>query len=133
MGFYGIWTGGISDVTSRDYSTVITFPQSGIYTFNMSSDNTGYVAVDGSQTVASGAENSYQYISTGTAYVTAGSHTVTVAAKNYGGPAGIAAQIIAPSGAEVWNTLQATVVTSSNRNAGDVAQNGGPGYVAISW
>jgi hypothetical protein len=133
MGLYGIWTGGAWDVTSRAYSTTITFPQSGIYTFNMSADNTGYVAVDGSQVVSMGAENSYQSVAAGTAYVTAGTHTVTVAGNNYGGPAGIAAQIIAPSGEEIWNTLQATIATGSNRNAGDVAQNGGPGYVAISW
>jgi hypothetical protein len=102
MDSYAVWVGSPQEVTTNVYSTNIEFPVTGIYTFNISTDNLGSITVDGLGTFAWA---DFHTVGTQTATVTAGTHLVTLSITNYGGPAGIAAQIIKPDASELWNTL----------------------------
>jgi hypothetical protein len=82
---------------------MLSFPETGTYTLNWSIDNYGYFYLDGAY--IAGTYNSFYGQADETFYATAGIHYITITAVNQGGPAGIAAQIVAPSGGEVWNTL----------------------------
>lgn len=133
MATYSIWTGGSQDVTTNVYQTQITFPTSGNYTFNISADNAGYIELDGSDILDSyGGYSAFGSVASTTYSVSAGTHTITLVNTNFGGPAGIAAQIINPDGTELWNSLQATYNTPGV-NAGGIAGNGGPGAVSFNW
>ena len=106
MNTYAIWTGGVYDVTTYVYTTTVTFPTSGTYTFIMAADNSGNLQVDGSQVVTAGG-----FTGSGnqaTANVSAGTHTITMYVTNAPGggynPAGGAAKILNPSNSELWDT-----------------------------
>jgi hypothetical protein len=102
MDSYAVWVGNPQEVTTNVYSTNVEFPVTGTYTFNISTDNSGSITVDG---VGTFAWADFFTVGTQTATVTAGTHLVTLSITNYGGPAGIAAQIIKPDASELWNTL----------------------------
>jgi hypothetical protein len=112
------------------YSTTLNFPVSGNYTFNISVDNYGLISIDGTDVLDN--PSSWGGVDSASVYVSAGSHTITVTGTNYGGPGGISAQIINPSGAELWNTLHA-LNTGTNYNGGPISASGGSGYVSFSW
>jgi hypothetical protein len=115
---YGIWTGAANSVTTNTYQTNVSFPVNGNYQFNLSVDNYGILYLDGNSILSTANGDGFQTVNTTSVYVTAGPHTVTVTGTNYGGPAGIATQIINPNSTELWNTLSATantyVTTGSN-------------------
>jgi len=127
---YGIWIGGPYDVATVSYSTTLNFPTSGNYTFNISIDNAGFISIDGTEVLDN--PSSWGGVDSASVYVSAGSHTITVTGTNYGGPAAISAQIVNPSGSELWNTL-AALNTGTNYNGGPTAASGGNGYVSFSW
>jgi len=102
MDSYAVWVGNPQEITTNVYSTNINFPVTGTYTFNISTDNSGSISVDG---VGTFSWADFHTVGTQTATVTAGIHLVTLSITNYGGPAGIAAQIIKPDASELWNTL----------------------------
>ena len=100
---YGIWGGG------QDYTTTISFPTTGVYTFNYSVDNYGTLYLDGSAIITRTGEHNYENVYTYTATVSAGNHIVRVTGVNTGGPAGVAAQVLKPDSSELWNTRALTV------------------------
>ena len=102
MDSYAVWVGNPQEVTTNVYSTNVEFPVTGTYTFNISTDNSGSITVDGLGTFSWA---DFHTVGTQTATITAGTHLVTLSITNYGGPAGIAAQILKPDTTELWNTL----------------------------
>jgi len=115
MATYSIWQGGAYSGGPYSYQAMLSFPETGTYTLNWSIDNYGYFYLDGAY--IAGTYNSFYGQADETFYATAGIHYITITAVNQGGPAGIAAQIVAPSGGEVWNTLApaGTVRTTGNQ------------------
>lgn len=121
---YGVWGGG------QDYSVAVNFPVSGTYTFNFSVDNYGSISVDGSVIINRTGEYNYSSSYTTTATISAGNHVVRVRGFNYGGPAGVAAQIINPNNSELWNTrnlLSNAGLYNPIYGAGQVGTGGGGG------
>jgi hypothetical protein len=112
MDNYAVWVGGTQDVTINVYRFNLTFPTTGTYTINLSTDNIGAVIIDG---VGTFSYDSFFDYKTFTTAVTAGTYTVTLSIDNLGGPAGIAAQILKPDSTELWNTL-AIISDSVNPN-----------------
>jgi hypothetical protein len=112
MDSYAVWVGGTQDVTINVYRFNLTFPTTGTYTINLSTDNIGAVIIDG---VGTFSYDSFFDYKTFTTAVTAGTYTVTLSIDNLGGPAGIAAQILKPDASELWNTL-AIISDSVNPN-----------------
>ena len=49
--------------------------------------------------------SSYSGYATASVSVTAGNHSIIVSVNNAGGPSGVGAQIVDPSGNELWNSL----------------------------
>jgi len=101
MNSYAIWTGGSQDVTTNVYTTIVNFPTSGTYTFNLSTDNYGSLTLDSTLIIS---YSDFTTTGTTTHAVTAGNHTITLSITNQGGPAGIAAQILNPDSSELWDT-----------------------------
>lgn len=127
---YSIWTGGSQDTTTNTYQTQLNFATDGNYQFLLSIDNAGSLYLDGDNILD--AVYSWGGVASVTVAVSAGPHTVSVQGTNFGGPAGIAAQIINPDGSELWNTLSATI-GNSGVNAGNKGSAGGPGFVTFNW
>ena len=113
MDSYAVWTGGTQDVTINVYRFNLTFPTTGTYTINLSTDNIGAVIIDGVGTFSYASFLDYKTFTTPS--ITAGTYTVTLSIDNLGGPAGIAAQILKPDASELWNTL-AIISDSVNPN-----------------
>ena len=113
MDSYAVWTGGTQDVTINVYRFNLTFPTTGTYTINLSTDNIGAVIIDGVGTFSYDSFLDYKTFTTPS--ITAGTYTVTLSIDNLGGPAGIAAQILKPDASELWNTL-AIISDSVNPN-----------------
>lgn len=120
---YGIWQGDPQSAGPYTYSAPVSFPVSGNYTFNLSIDNYGSLSLDSATILTT---NSFSTVTSTTYYVTAGVHTVNVTGTNTGGPAAIAAQIIAPDSGELWNTLSA--VSGGGPQDGGGSGAGGGGY-----
>ena len=103
MDDYAVWVGGTQDVTINVYRFNLTFPTTGTYTINLSTDNIGSIAIEGVGTFSY--DSFFDYKTFTTPSITAGTYTVTLSISNLGGPAGIAAQILKPDTSELWNTL----------------------------
>jgi len=87
---YGVWNeaGGGSAIFDRSYT--VNFPSTGVYTFEGSVDNYGYIYLDGANILnISGYGTTY----IARVYVTAGNHTVRLYGVNTGGPGSFALSI----------------------------------------
>lgn len=99
---YGIWIGGAEDVTTNTFTIGLTFPTTGAYTFNFSTDNVGTITLDSTLILSCA---TFTSVVTATPTITAGVHSVTISITNLGGPAGVGVQIINPDGVtELWNS-----------------------------
>jgi hypothetical protein len=90
MNSNAVWAGGLT--FTRSYS--VNFPITGFYSFYCAADNAAIVSLDGVPVVVT--ENSFTADPPPTlsnVSVTAGIHTVSWTAENYGGPAGFALRI----------------------------------------
>jgi hypothetical protein len=101
---YGVWThpgmaGAAPGTVSATYTTQIQTGQD--YTLRVSADNAIDVSIDGTGIGSNGDWGSYNdYRVT----LSAGTHTITCVATNYGGPAMFAAALYNPQGTVVWDT-----------------------------
>jgi hypothetical protein len=131
METYAIWNGttGAAAIGSYSYSTKVTFPITGTYTFTLSADNVGDIYVD-STPIITGFTN-FTSSTTTTALVTSCVHTITLNITNYGGPAGIAARILNPDTSELWNSrilsFSGLTNTTDGGDSADGAASGGGG------
>lgn len=120
---YGVW----NNIEHNVYE--VYFPESGNYTFRLSADNFGYLWLDNGtvngnndfigQTPGTGANDFNQYYDF-SHYVPAGWHTVDMYARNWGGPAAVAAAIMSPSDSKnyMWTTRYAYNPLSSTKDIG---------------
>ena len=120
---YGIWTGGSGDVTTNTYQTIVNFPTTGTYTFTLSVDNAGSISVDGNVIISLSGEFNYRSSTSTTSSITAGNHTITLVDTNFGGPAGIGAQILNPDTTELWDSRYPANFPALNSNS--LGTNGG--------
>ena len=102
MDQYAVWTGDPQAITTNFYSFNLTFPVTGNYILNLSTDNYGSVNINGVGTFDWG---DFHTVGSITQLITAGTYLVILTITNSGGPAGIAAQILKPDSTELWNTL----------------------------
>jgi hypothetical protein len=73
------------------------------------------------------ADNGFEGVTGAAVLVTAGSHQVSVTDTNYGGPAGVAAQILKPDNSELWNTRYPVSPVHAGTNGEDKEGDGGGG------
>lgn len=100
---YGIWQGGTYSAGPYAYSVTLNFPTTGNYVFTFSTDNDGYIQLDGTTLMSTG--SNYGGSNSTTVSVTAGSHVVNISAHNAGGPAGLAATVVRQSDSRLlWRT-----------------------------
>jgi hypothetical protein len=100
---YGIWQGGTQSAGPYSYSVTLDFPTTGNYVFTFSTDNDGYIQLDGTTLMSTG--SNFGGSNSTTVSVTAGSHVVNVSAHNSGGPAGLAATVVRQSDSRLlWRT-----------------------------
>lgn len=88
---YGVWQGAPNYVNfNRTYS--VNFPTSGVYTFTFSTDNYGYVTIDGQTVISrdSSDPTNYQTSIQVSTYVSAGNHELGINAVNTGGAGSVA-------------------------------------------
>ena len=114
---YGVWDNSVNE----RYSYEVYFHISGNYLFRLSADNFGYIYVDNSDYVGStpgyGTATDYNQTYDFSHYVSAGWHTVDVYARNFGGPASVAAAIIPPGSSNyTWTTRDGYDSQSSVRS-----------------
>lgn len=111
---YSVWEG------NGTYKWDVYFPESKNWIFEGSVDNYGDMYLDYSPVLNI---PSFQGVYSGSAYVTAGWHTISISAVNYGGPAAIGA-LIRDMGAygTIWTTRSQRNVGTSGH--GDDGQNG---------
>lgn len=107
------------------YSWNVYFPATTTYTFNVSGDNYGNIAVDGS--VVAIAYN-WNYVASASTTVTQGWHTVSMYGVNYGGAAAVAGQILQNGVTEIWNSRSSrTPGLGHGYNGGNCNSDGGGG------
>jgi len=103
----GVWvtpTGASSgDSVPHTFVRQFTAAQDGNYVFQFAVDNEGSVMVDG-VAIAGLYNNDWSHSTVQTVALTAGIHTVTMNALNWGGPAAFAMNITDPNNHEIWNT-----------------------------
>lgn len=103
----GVWvtpTGASSgDMVPHTFVRQFTAAQDGNYEFQFAVDNEGSVLVDG-VAIAGLFNNDWAHSTVQTVALTAGIHTVTMNALNWGGPAAFAMNIKDPNNQEIWNT-----------------------------
>lgn len=104
MNSYAVWTypDGVSPVGISIYSSrIFTASYSGNYTFEVQADNHVRVYVDGTQVISS---DDFHSSTTGTVYMSQGTHTLGFSALNDGGPAGFAMTIKDTGNNILWTT-----------------------------
>ena len=115
MNQYAIWTGQPNDITTNQIGWEIYLPDSGTYTFNLSTDNYGSIKINN---VVVNSFDSFTSVNTTTHYFAAGTYTVTLSITNVAdgyttNPGGIAGNILNPAGNEIYNTLQLIGLTAN--------------------
>jgi hypothetical protein len=105
MKSYAIWTGGLNDVTTHSITTSFYAPFAGVYTAEVSADNTATITVDAYPI------NTRDFLGTVTTSggaISAGVHSINISVSNAAGgsdnPAGIAMTIKDPNGTIIWDT-----------------------------
>lgn len=83
MNTYCVWGTNSGASSSIDVSTTVNFPYIGVYVFETGFDNTGTIYLDG-VTLITGTDT-FLSNQTNNVTVTAGNHTVRIAAQNAGG------------------------------------------------
>ncbi len=103
----GVWVtpNGASsgDTAPHTFVRQFTAAQDGNYVFQFAVDNEGSVLVDG-VAIPGLYNNDWSHSTVQTVALTAGIHTVTMHALNWGGPAAFAMNITDPNHQEIWNT-----------------------------
>ncbi len=134
----GVWVtpdgASSGDTAPHTFVRQFTAAQDGNYRFEFAVDNEGTVAVDG-VAISGLYNNDWSHSTVQTVALTAGIHTVTMNALNWGGPAAFAMNITDPNNIEIWNTRthldpeplissytenQAAMVVSANLTLTDV-------------
>lgn len=124
---YGVWThpgmsGAAPGTVSATYTTQLQIGQD--YTLRVSADNAIDVSIDGVGIGSNGDWGSYDdYRVT----LSAGTHTITCVATNYGGPAMFAAALYNPQGTVVWDTRAPINYPTQIIQGGITALGGGNG------
>jgi hypothetical protein len=104
---YGVWytpnqiyASEVWDTTSTPYNMYVKTTKT--YNYEISSDNTAQVYIDGQQIDISLSPSS---VVIGTVNLTAGLHTISWIATNVDGPGSVAIRIFDDAGTTVWSTL----------------------------
>jgi hypothetical protein len=116
MNTYGVWftNSGVPQAPFYTLSSTYSFvaPSTGTYSYEFALDDRGAFAIDGVQILYDNSESFRPgRTRTGTVYLTAGSHTVTVSGQNNanyssGNPGGVALRLYTSTGQTVWSTLE---------------------------
>ena len=103
----GVWVtpygASSGDTVPHTFVRQFTAAQDGNYRFEFAVDNEGSVLVDG-VAISGLYNNDWSHSTVQTVALTAGIHTVTMNALNWGGPAAFAMNITDPNNIEIWNT-----------------------------
>jgi len=119
---YGIWrspTGGTKEFTARLY-----FPDTGTYTFTVSSDNNASWRVDSGTTYTT-SFTAFSGSSTQSISLSAGYHTITATIYNPGDVGGWAMRVTKPDTTELWHTRKPS--HNSGLNIQPQGEDGHPG------
>ena len=129
---YGVWNvPSAGDWGHNDGGFSVTFTTSvssyGTYTLYCCADNACQVSIDGNLIGTNanwGTVNSYSVT------LTAGTHTIVIAAQNWGGPASVAAALNNSAGVTVWNTRSSGQIIPDSRTIYGVGGKGADSSVA---
>lgn len=86
---FGVWGDPSGSGASFDRTVSVNFPTSGLYTFEGSADNQGYIYLDGNLILTMPGEYAYQRSWTTNVTVSAGTHNVRIVGDNWHGPGSI--------------------------------------------
>lgn len=105
MKTYAIWTGALNEVTTHTISTSFYAPTAGVYSAEVSVDNSATITVDN---YPINTRDFRGTVTTSGGSISAGIHTINISVTNAPGggdnPAGIAMTIKDPNGTIIWDT-----------------------------
>lgn len=86
---FGVWGDPSGSGASFDRTITVNFPSTGLYTFEGSVDNQGYIYLDGNLVLFMPGEYAFQRTWTTNINVSAGTHTLRIIGQNWHGPGSI--------------------------------------------